>query len=162
MKKLFSIVFFTLATLVAEAGVDWSGIEWLGNGSGNDAYTNKYKISLAEGQQVANIQTAPWDDNNTGIYTWFESGVTSVSVEAGVQGAGILLHLSAFTDQVTKVTVVCANKTYNFYVYYADGKTSTTGFQPAVAAKKVLKTIENGQLIFIRDGVRYNAAGQIL
>ena len=39
----------------------------------------------------------------------------------------------------------------------------TTGIENMAAPQNgVVKTIENGQFVIIREGVRYNAAGQIV
>lgn len=42
------------------------------------------------------------------------------------------------------------------------GEKTTTGVENAAVENGVVKTIENGQLVIIREGVRYNAAGQIV
>ena len=148
----------------------WNDIEWLGNGSGNEAYTQMYKIRPDQGQQVANIQVAPWDNNNVGIYTWVESGVESVSVAAGIQGAGVLLHLDAFTMEYTEVNIVAATKTYKCTVYYKNGIVSQEPVEPdpgaAVENTGVVRTptkaVIDGQLVIIRDGHTYTAIGAAL
>mgnify|MGYP003290596229 CR=1 FL=1 len=138
----------------------WS--DWMGDGAGDGLYSEKYKVQDVNGVNPVNIQK-PGFATEAGIYINFPAAVTNVSISSNIDGAGIILHLSALTAEYTTVTVACADgQSFTFMVYYVDGTKSTTGFQPAVAAKKVLKTIKNGQLIFIRDGVRYNAAGQIL
>ncbi len=42
------------------------------------------------------------------------------------------------------------------------GEKITTGVENAAVENGVVKAIENGQLVIIREGVRYNAAGQIV
>ena len=42
------------------------------------------------------------------------------------------------------------------------GEKTTTGVENAAVQNGVVKAIENGQLVIIREGVRYNAAGQIV
>jgi hypothetical protein len=42
------------------------------------------------------------------------------------------------------------------------GEKTTTGIDNAAVQGKAYKAIENGQLVIIREGVRYNAAGQIV
>lgn len=42
------------------------------------------------------------------------------------------------------------------------GEKTTTDMEVVEAANGVCKTVENGQLIIIRDGVRYNMAGQVV
>lgn len=136
----------------------WSN--WMGDGAGDGLYSEKYKVQDVNGVNPVNIQK-PGFATEAGIYINFPAAVTSVSISSDIDGAGIILHLSALTAEYTTVKVACADgQSFTFMVYYVDG--IATGFQSTPAAKKVLKTIENGQLIFIRDGVRYNAAGQIL
>ncbi len=103
--------------------IDWSAYEWLGNGSGNAAYTDKIKVAAAEGQTVVNLQKPGWAAE-AGIYTYFGAGIQSCSLPEGkyaIDGAGICLYLSAFTAKETEVTIVDATKTYVFTVYYEDG-----------------------------------------
>ena len=112
--------------------IDWSGYAWIGNGSGNAAYTDKFKMTLADGQAVVNIQqpvfaTAP------GIYTTFPAGISACSLPAGsydIQGAGMILHVAAFTAQETEVTVTHGTGVAVFTVYYADGTTGGGGGDP--------------------------------
>ena len=108
----------------SESGViDWNAYEWLGNGSGNAAYTDKIKVAAAEGQTVINLQQPDWAAE-AGIYTHFGAGIQSCSLPEGkyqINGAGICLYLSAFTAKETEVTIVDATKTYVFTVYYEDG-----------------------------------------
>lgn len=143
----------------------WDAIEWLGNGSGNAAYDQMYKIRLDEGQQVANIQAASWDNNNVGIYTWVESAVTSVSVASGIDGAGVLLHIDAFTMEYTEVTIVAATKTYRCVVYYkngiacADPDDIESGFSDVQAAPRATKVLIDGKVLIIRGNERYTLIG---
>ena len=105
--------------------IDWSGYAWIGNGSGNAAYTEKFKMTLAEGQSVVNIQQ-PGFATAPGIYTTFPAGISACSLPAGsydIQGAGMILHVAAFTAQETEVTVTHGTGVAVFTVYYADGTT---------------------------------------
>ena len=129
MKKIFLKSFaliamlFSALTLSAASGVDWSTIEFLGDGAGGGKYTNKYKVSEAEGLAVVNIQH-PGFASEDGIYVHVPAGITACSVKSDIQGAGVLLHLSAFTAQETNVTITYgANLTCTFWVYYVDGTT---------------------------------------
>jgi hypothetical protein len=109
--------------------VDWSAYEWLGNSSGNEAYTSKIKVAPADGQTVVNLQKPGWAAE-AGIYTYFGAGIQSCSLPEGkyaIDGAGICLYLSAFTAKETEVTVVDALKTYVFTVYYEDGVAGGAG-----------------------------------
>ena len=124
MKHRFTLLLALLcASMMSFAAIDWSAYEWLGNGSGNEAYTSKFKVAPAEGQTVVNLQQPGWAAE-AGIYTHFGAGIQSCSLPEGkyaIDGAGICLYLSAFTAKETEVTVVDALKTYVFTVYYEDG-----------------------------------------
>ena len=105
--------------------IDWSGYQWLGDGAGGGVYSNKYKVAPAEGQNVVNIQQPAWAAE-PGIYTSdFGGAITSCSLgdKCAIDGGGIVLYLSAFTQQETEVTVVAALGSKTFTVYYADGTT---------------------------------------
>lgn len=63
---------------------------------------------------------------------------------------------------------VYADKSYNFYVISATNVGTTvqpvdpsipTAIEPVTSSTKVVKTLVNGQVVIIRDGVRYNALG---
>ncbi|MEE0859838.1 MAG: discoidin domain-containing protein [Paludibacteraceae bacterium] len=130
MKHKLTLLFALLcASMMSFAAIDWSAYEWLGNGSGNEAYTSKIKVATAEGQSVVNLQKPGWAAE-AGIYTYFGAGIQSCSLPEGkyaIDGAGICLYLSAFTAKETEVTIVDANKTYVFTVYYEDGVAGGAG-----------------------------------
>lgn len=105
------------------AGIDWNDYSWIGNGSGNAAYTDKFKMTLATGQTVVNIQQ-PGFATAPGIYTTLPAGIISCSLPSSaydVQGAGMILHVDYFTYKETEITVVHGTGTAVFKVYYADG-----------------------------------------
>ncbi len=109
--------------------IDWSGYDWIGNGSGNAAYTDKFKMTLAEGQAYVNIQS-PGFATAPGIYTTLPAGIISCSLPASaydVQGAGMILHVDYFTAQETEITVTHGTGIAVFTVYYADGTTGGGG-----------------------------------
>ena len=128
MKKI-TFLFALLCASVMGFAIDWSGYAWIGNGSGNAAYTDKFKMTLAEGQALVNIQS-PGFATAPGIYTTFPAGIISCTLPASaydVQGAGMILHVDAFTAQETEITVVHGTGTAVFTVYYADGTTGGGG-----------------------------------
>ena len=128
MKKL-SLLFALLCVSVMGFAIDWSGYAWIGNGSGNAAYTDKFKMTLATGQAVVNIQS-PGFATAPGIYTTLPAGIISCSLPASaydVQGAGMILHVDYFTAQETEITVTHGTGTAVFTVYYADGTTGGSG-----------------------------------
>ena len=126
MKKHFLKSFALLAmlfsalTLSAQSGVDWSMYEFLVDGAGGGKYTNKYKVSAAEGLSVVNIQI-PGFTQEPSIYATFPAGISDCNVSHTIQGAGIALHISGFTAQETEVIVNYAGGSCTFWVYYADG-----------------------------------------
>jgi len=123
MKKL-SLSLILLAVSALMFAVDWSSIAWLADGAGQGAYANKYKVAAAFGQNVVNIQK-PTFATAPGIYTNFPAGIGSCTLAEGsyaLDGAGMILYLSAFTAKVTDVTVVAGGVNYDFQVFYADGE----------------------------------------
>ena len=111
---------FSALTLSAQSGVDWSTITWTGNGSGDAAATEKYKVSPAEGLSVVNIQKPGFSDE-VGIYVTAPHGISECSINSKIDGAGVVLYLSSFELKETKVTIKHAQGTITFWVYYEDG-----------------------------------------
>ena len=108
-------------------GCNWDAIEFFNTGiAPEDENFNQFKIcKTGEQPNVVNIQIAPWADNNKGIYINFPSAAFgAISLPAGtytVQGAGILLHLSAFSALETEVTIEWESNLVVFTVYNAKG-----------------------------------------
>ena len=108
---------FSALTLSAQSGVDWATIDWIGSTDAN--YNNKFKCSTTEG--LVNIQH-PGFASEIGIYMTFPAaGIECNLTGISVQGAGIIMHLSAFTAKETEVVVNYAGGSRTFWVYYADG-----------------------------------------
>lgn len=127
-KKILSL--WTLLCIAAMTfATDWSTIAWLADGAGDGAYANKYKVEAAFGQTVVNIQH-PGFAAEDGIYTNFPAGIESCTLPEGkyvIEGAGMVLYLSAFTQKETAVTVTAGSVDYAFKVYYADGEGEAGG-----------------------------------
>ena len=122
MKK-FSFLFTLLCVSVMSfAAIDWSAYAWLGNGSGDSNYTDKIKVATCEGMNVVNLQK-PGFAAEAGIYATFPAGISTTSLgdKCAIQGAGVVLYLSAFTAKETEVTVTAGASDYVFTVYYEDG-----------------------------------------
>lgn len=138
--------------------INWDALPWVAGSN------DKFKVYAAEGQEVVSVQQPGFADE-TGIYCTFKAGISSCSLGDGkyaVQGAGIVLYLSAFTAQVTEVTVVDALGSYTFYVYFVDGAEIPTAISHVADGAKAIKMIEDGKLIIIKNGVRYDATGQVI
>ena len=146
-------------TVTVTGPINWNAIDWVGNGSGNNDYTNKFKVSLPNNVSVVNIQSS--FGTEAGIYLTFPDGVSACDFGDGnyaIQGAGMLLYVSKFTKKVTTVNVTAVNE-YEVLVYYEDGSDSATAITNTEVEAKAVKVIENGQLVIIKNGVKYNAIG---
>jgi len=149
----------TITVTVTSSSINWAAIDWVGNGSGNNDYTNKFKVSLPNNVSVVNIQSS--FGTEAGIYLTFPDGVSACDFGDGnyaIQGAGMLLYVSKFTKKVTTVNVTAVNE-YEVLVYYEDGSDSATAITNTEVEAKAVKMIENGQLVIIKNGVKYNAIG---
>ena len=114
---------FSALTLSAQSGVDWETISWIGSTDAN--YNNKFKCSTTEG--LVNIQH-PGFASEIGIYMTFPAaGIECNLTGISIQGAGMIMHLSAFTTKETEVVVNYAGGSRTFWVYYADGTEGGTG-----------------------------------
>lgn len=123
MRKI-SILSILLSICLMSFATDWSSIAYLGDGAGGGAYANKYKVEAAFGQTVVNIQH-PGFAAEDGIYTYFPAGIEACTLPQGkyvIEGAGMVLYLSAFTQKETAVTVTAGGVEYAFKVYYVDGE----------------------------------------
>jgi len=152
-------------TVKVNGAINWDAINWLPNGSGNEAYTNKYKVCAGSpSPNIDIIQLPAWEGvEGPGIYAAYPSAnfTTPTSLAHYQQGAGLLFYMGNFTDKYTEVVVGVDNTDYSFTVYYADGTEEASGLetvsnQPSAVCKKI---IENGQVIILKNGVRYNVLG---
>ena len=150
----------------AAEGCDWANIGWLGDGSPEQTFGSQFKVCVGDpAPDIVNIQK-PGFAAESGIYMTFGSDLfTQISLSEGkyaVQGAGIVFYVSAFVDKETDVTVVSGGNTYEFTVYNDKGLDPTTAVSNTTVAEKTVKMIENGQLIIIRNGEKFNAQGQVI
>lgn len=106
--------------------INWSSIGWLGNGSGQAEYTDKYKIYHDCLQSVVNIQK-PGFAEEVGIYLTVPAGISDCSVAGAIQGAGMVVYMSSFTAKETEVTINYAGGSCTFWVYYVDGTEGSEG-----------------------------------
>ena len=151
-------------------GCDWDAIDYLG--STDPAYANQFKVCKPENVGVVNIQQ-PGFATEMGIYMTFPSaafGTISLPESAyDIQGAGIIFHLSAFTDAYTEVTVNCEGNDLVFTVYNALGGAPELNYYMKnnwdagadwtwKAMTKDGETYKLEKVVFGGTGVNYNTA----
>ena len=102
--------------------------------------------------------------------------MTRVSVDAGVQGSGVLLHLSAFVNMITEVQIETTETTYLCHVFFKNGVDNTISSDPEnptnpeesavddvnADASHISKTIQNGKLLIGIDGMQFDILGHYL
>ena len=154
-------------------GCDWDAIDYLGDGSPEQTFGNQFKV-CKEGDvpNVVNIQK-PGFAAETGIYVTFPSAAFGeISLAEGqyvIDGAGMVLYLSAFTAQETEVSVVCEGNTYVFTVYNALGGAPELNYYMKnnwdagadwtwKAMTKDGETYKLEKVVFGGTGVNYNTA----
>ena len=112
-----------------EDDCNWDEIDFLGNGSGNAAYTDRFKVCAGDPApaSIVNIQSS--FGTEPGIYVTFPSAefgdISLDEDQYAIQGAGMLLYVSAFLyDAETEVTVVCQNVEYTLTVKNVNPETA--------------------------------------
>ncbi len=104
--------------------VNWSSVDYAGDGAGGGSYGNKYKFYCAtEKVSLVNIQQ-PGFGTKPGLYVTFPAAITECSLGTenyAKDGAGILLYIDSFTKKETQFTVTYAGGQATCYVYYEDG-----------------------------------------
>ena len=162
---------FTYTIPVGEGGgegtetgvIDWSSISWLGNGIGPAEYTDKYKAVVTPVLPGTGINNLQPNGGQNCIHIAFPSaafGVISLgNTQYHIEGAGMFVHLDAFTQQYTEFTVVCEGTTYTFTVYYADGQEGSVVMVPeiydvnfALASNGASATASSGNAAAAIDG----------
>lgn len=120
---LSTLLFFFLSTSMVWADVCDA---WLTDGVGGGFYASKYRIlcpmTLPTGGFVVNIQEPV--SGTPAIYFGDMGTITYCSLGAGnytVRGTGLYLHLSAFVNQYTEVTITSGGNNYTFTVEYKYG-----------------------------------------
>ena len=158
MKKLVILLFalvMGIGSITAGSGVDWSTIGWAGNGTGDPANTENWKMSLPEGLSLVNVQHPVFAEEDGFYFTcpdaaFGELRTDGVKLNYAPQGAGIALYLSNFTLKETQVDIMnMDNNTvrWTLYVYKNDGQEGGTiaveaVSLPATAATYVGKTVK--------------------
>ena len=99
----------------------WDNVAYIGSSFG-DSYANQYKMIAESGVSIVNIQGDP-----ASIYVTASTDVGLTcslgSTNYHTQGAGMYLHLSAFTTQETIFTITDNSGTYTCKVYNKEGTT---------------------------------------
>ena len=134
MRKKLTLLFALLCASVMGFAIDWDSKSWIGNGSGNAAYTDAMKIDLPAGVNVVNLQEPGFSSGNAGIYITVPDAAFTKATFNGEertiysQGAGIILPFAAFTDMYTEV-VILNNETvrWTVTVYWKDGEDTGGG-----------------------------------
>ena len=100
------------------------------------------------GNTVAMVPVLSALASNDGKY-WLAEDTWLYNDETAVAGLRALFNISTKSGIAPRARV-------------ALGENETTGVNNIVTGAEVVKTIENGQLIIIRDGVKYNVQGQVI
>ena len=131
--------------------INWPGVDWL-------TYSDQYKLvidpEISDGFGGKRVE-------GENLWVGFPSAdFGACSIEYSALGAGVKFALSNFPQKTkNQFTMVCAGTTYTFYVYNDKGTDSPTSIDNTNVDAIAVKVIENGQLIIIKNGVRYNALG---
>lgn len=132
--------------------INWNGESWL------DGSNEKYKLFI----------TPYFGDNyggkhveNNNLWIGFPSAAFGdMSIEqSGGDGAWKTFALTNFPKKENQFTVECGGTNYTFDVYYADGSDIPAAIENVEVSEKARKVFENGQLVIIKNGVKYNALG---
>ena len=129
MKKHFLKSFALLAMLFS--ALTMSALDW--TSATAVVGTDQYKVLFVSGADkldfVNNIQQPVWAAEQ-GIHIVFKAGITNCSLGNNVgcklDGAGMIMYLSAFTAQETQVTVEFDTGKSVFWVYNANGTSGET------------------------------------
>ena len=147
MKKYFLKSFALLAMLfsaITMSALDWTSAIAVGG-------TDQYKVLFVSGADkldfVNNIQQPGWAAEQ-GIHIVFKTGITNCSlgndVGCKLDGAGMIMYLSAFTAQETQVTVEFGTDKSVFWVYNANGTTGGSSEPVVVKSNYCQKLLKNG------------------
>lgn len=161
MKKLFSIIALVCATVFTANATDWTDTSWLADGAQEGALNETYKCICKEDLGVGFINNLQIKNDEVCIHICMPAAdITSSLPETDyeTEGAGFYPHISIFTAQETEFTVTCnGGNVYHFIVFFKNGV--PTALDNLEQSSKARKVIENGQIVIIRNGIRYNALG---
>ena len=135
--------------------ISWDGLDWLAGS--NDKYKLVVTPEIADNFGGKHVQ-------GSDLWIGFPSaafGDMSIEPSAG-DGAWKTFALSNFPNKENQFTVECGGTTYTFDVYFVDGAEIPTAISHVADGAKAIKMIEDGKLIIIKNGVRYDATGQVI
>ena len=111
-----------------------------------DCTANDFQISTENGETITNIEITTEEESRWSMYYGvFGTGWTTITKGAAWTGSATSVNVGGEFEQVIKLTVTVDD--------------SPTALENTAAEVKSVKVIENGQVVIIRDGVRYNAVG---
>ena len=134
--------------------LNWDAIAWLAGGN------ETYKV-LTEPESSDNFGGKHIENNN--LWIGFPSAVwgDNSGIEHSAVGAGVSFPLSQFPNEFNEFNFICDGVTYAITLYYKDG-VQATGIDIIKDKARTRKVVENGNLVIIRDGVRFNVLGTVL
>ena len=164
-----------ITATITEEGTNHNSGKYYDNGTNWRIYQNEsptLTIAAAEGITISTVAVT-YTVSNTGVLTLndanVESGaacaVNAASVTFGVGNTGTANNGQV---RVTDIDIVYTSGSPATYTDYSttceevvDPETPTSVDNIEVSASAV-KVIENGQLIIVKDGVKFNALGQVI
>lgn len=117
-----------------------TGHNWRGDGTEND-----FQISTENGETITNIEITTEEESRWSISDLYGTGWTTITKGISWTGSATSVNVGGEFEMVIKLTVTVDD--------------SPTALENTAAEVKSVKVIENGQVVIIRDGVRYNAVG---
>lgn len=139
-------------TVTVAGPINWAAVEWLAGGN------EKYKVVTEP--EIGNQFGGKHIENNN-LWIGFPSAVfgDNSAVEHSAIGAGVSFPLSQFPYQLNTFHFICDGVDYTIMLYYADGTENTSGVESTTMTQKAYKMVENGQVVIIKNGLRYNLLG---
>jgi len=139
-------------TVTVSGAVNWDAVAWLAGGN------EKYKV-VTEPEIPGQFGGKHIESEN--LWIGFPSAVwgDNSGVEHTAVGAGVSFPLSQFPNEFNDFNFICDGVTYKITLYYADG-TKTTAVENIYSnAARTRKVVENGMIVIVKDGVKYNVLG---
>lgn len=131
--------------------LNWDAIEWLAGSN------EKYKVVT---EPVISDQFGGKHIEEENLWIGFPSAVwgDNSGIEHSAVGAGVSFPLSQFPNEFNEFNFICDGVTYLITLYYKDG-VKATAIDVIKEGTRARKVIENGNIVIIRDGVKFNVLG---